>query len=214
MRLSRSFLSLVALSAGITTAVACSDSTSVVSLEDAGAGADSSSATDAGTGTDAPSADETGTGGKDAAPGDTSTDAPVVCNTLVAAGGQAPLAVVAEDAPTPTGGTLADGTYALTAAKVYAGPGAPATVIGSAAVTLKLTGTKFETLSETGGKATTGSGTFATNGAAITLRDTCPDTKVNSGHFSVGTVDGGTTPMLTLFILANGKTVGEIFEKK
>src|SRR5580704_15253687 len=71
------------------------------------------------------------TGIDDAAP-----DAPGTCNTLVDSAPAITVEQVAGEPPAPQGGTIVDGTYALTAAVIYTGPGGPTGPSGTAQTTL------------------------------------------------------------------------------
>jgi Lipocalin-like domain len=78
-------------------------------------------------------------------------------------------------APAFTGGAIADGTYALTAATAY-GP-SNGTVGQKQRITWVFAGTSFTLVQDSDtscNSAPTGSGTFATSGTQLTLTLTCP----------------------------------------
>ncbi|MGH7435723.1 MAG: hypothetical protein ACRENE_08610, partial [Polyangiaceae bacterium] len=82
---------------------------------------------------------------------------------------------VAAAAPTPGGGTIADGTYQLTALTAYLGVGGPA-------VALMLTASEVQTISGTtiqeagiiDGQESRYTTKFTTSGTSLTTHDTCP----------------------------------------
>jgi energy-converting hydrogenase Eha subunit B len=108
--------------------------------------------------------------------------------------------------PTPTGGTITDGTYFLTAAAVY---GADAAVGPTGASYQDMTvlsggGTTYALVSGVGNDAQFSNGTVATIGTGIAITQTCPSNMVYPyPRYSVaGTTitlfsSGATTTVLT-----------------
>lgn len=150
--------------------MACSSATS-------GGGADAAadaspqeaSAGDAGAGSEAGDAGEGG--GSDAA-----RDAGG-CTTLANTAQVVQEQDVAGPAPTAAGGVIADGTYFLTAARVFTGDGGAAGPTGAVyQVTLKTSAGVYEDVqSSTGAAVANGeySGTYAVSGPELTIHLTC-----------------------------------------
>lgn len=169
-----------------------------------------------------------GGGGTDAST-DTATDAPAEaaheagpeagpeaggCSSL---GNTAPVVAeqnVASAPPTPAGGTIADGTYFLTAAKVFTGAGG---ATGPTGVTYQMdskwAGGAFEYVEAiTGGTGAGGkyAGTYATSGTAITITFTCGSTG-KSGF----TLFDATATSFTIYTPPSGGTAnGWVFTKQ
>jgi hypothetical protein len=131
--------------------------------------------------------------GADSAHGDSAASA---CNTLANTAHAITTQQVASDPPAPTGGAIADGTYVLTSATIYTGPGGPVGPGGPAQTTLRITGATVEVANA--GDPPTRSITLVTSGTAFTSTDTCPDTTVVRGSYSATAttfavqLDGGT----------------------
>jgi hypothetical protein len=109
-------------------------------------------------------------------PPGTSTDAgvnvPTSCTSLALDPRSVTLEDVAATAPGPKGGVVHDGTYVLTSAVRYVGPGGSAGPTSTVyRMTLRVTGNVVERVDMDG--ATTA--TLTTSGAILTAKDTCPD---------------------------------------
>lgn len=77
-------------------------------------------------------------------------------------------------APTATGGTIASGTYLLTAAKAHGSNAADGTVLLALGKdTLAITATAFEHITTQGAKDERASGTLAASGNSLALTPTC-----------------------------------------
>jgi hypothetical protein len=171
------------------------------------------SATDGGDdgGTDAADASFSDTVAPADAPADTIGDAPAVCNTLVDVAPVVTVTQVASDPPAPLGGTIADGTYAMTDVTIYTGPQGPTGPTGSAQTTIQVSGSTVQVVSS--GAPPTRTVTLAISGSAFTSTDSCPDTKVSQGHYTatatslVILLPGGTDD-------AGARTVVETFTKQ
>jgi hypothetical protein len=146
-----------------------------------------------------------------APPHDAQGDAPPACNTLANVAQTVTVQAVAQDPPQSQGGTVADGTYALTDVTLYTGPGGPSGASGHSQVTIQIAGTTIEVVNA--GNPPTQTVTLATSGTAFTATDTCPDTKVTQGSYTttattfVVFLDGGSGD-------AGARTLVETFTKQ
>jgi hypothetical protein len=98
------------------------------------------------------------------------------CNSLVADGPTLPYTSVAAAAPTPAGGTIADGTYALATMSVYTGVnGSTAPVLTSTvSVVMAFAGNTVQEVTVMNGQERRYSAIFSVSGTTITMTDTCP----------------------------------------
>jgi hypothetical protein len=108
------------------------------------------------------------------------------CNALVVDTAAVPYTVIAAAAPTPAGGTIADGTYALTALNKYTGAGGSTSpVAGNARVLITITG---NTMQQAGtmnnGPVMTYTTVIATSGTTLTLTDVCPGSATSTRQFT------------------------------
>ncbi len=199
MRLA-SLLLLVTAAAGPAFLAGCSSGSGGASTADGGS--DAEAATDGGGG-----AVRDGAMGQDAPPGDAAT----TCNTLSNVASTVSFEQVAQDPPQPQGGTIADGTYTLTAATIYTGPGGPTGASGSSKVTVQISGTTIQVVTD--GSPPTKTVTLATSGSTLTASDTCPDTSVTHGSYTATAatllifLDGGTDD-------AGARTLVETFTRQ
>ncbi len=133
------------------------------------------------------------------------------CNALVNSAQAVTIQQVAMDPPSPTGGTIADGTYDLTAVAIYTGPNGPSGPSGTSQTTIAIAGDTIQVVGN--GQPERRTVTLATMGSTFTATDTCPDTKVTMGSYSfagsalVIFLDGGTDD-------AGKRTVAETFTKQ
>src|SRR5580704_13611411 len=67
-------------------------------------------------------------------------EAATVCNSLMNTAPPVVLETIAQDPPAPTGGTVAPGTYFMTAAAIYTGPEGPSGSSGMSQTTIDVTG--------------------------------------------------------------------------
>ena len=145
------------------------------------------------------------------AAGDAAIDAPTACNTLANSAAPIPVVEVAADPPAPEGGTVVDGTYALTGAVIYTGSAGPTGTSGTTQTTLEITGSTIQVVST--GDPTTRTVTFTTSGTSLASVDTCPDTDSHPGTYTatpttfVVELDGGTDD-------AGARTLVETFTKQ
>lgn len=185
---------------------ACSSTSSGSSPGDGGNDAADAAAHDGSGGDGAPVEAGDDAGGS----GDAAADAGA-CNTLVNSAQSVTVQQVAMDPPSPTGGTIVDGTYDLTAVAIYTGPNGPSGPSGMSQTTISVAGATIQVVSN--GQPDRRTVTLATQGSAFTATDTCPDTKVTMGSYSAdGTtlaiyLDGGTDD-------AGKRTVVETFTKQ
>jgi hypothetical protein len=194
--------------AALALAAGCSSSSGGTSPSDAGsdhdAGADGAEPTDGATPEDG------GSSGPDAA-ADASAEAATVCNMLANSAAPITYSQVNQNPPTPQGGTMVDGTYAMTDASIYTGPNGPSGPSGMSQTTIQVTGSTIQIASS--GQPTTRTVTLSTIGTRFTATDTCPDTKVTQGSYTATAttilifLDGGTDD-------AGARTLVETFTKQ
>lgn len=194
--------------AALALAAGCSSSSGGTSPSDAGGDHDAGS--DAAGPIDGAPPDDGGSPGEDAAP-DAPAEAATVCNTLANTASPITYDQMNQDPPTPQGGTMVDGTYAMTAASIYTGPNGPSGPSGMAQTTIQVSGTTIQIVEV--GQPPTRTVTLATSGTSFTATDTCPDAKVTQGSYTATPtsilifLDGGTDD-------AGARTVVETFTKQ
>jgi hypothetical protein len=157
-------------------------------VKDTGVPGDDAGDIDAG---DLDAADDDVITGVDASASDTSTgsDALVGCNDLVYGGAGLTNDIIAQDPPTATGGTIADGTYNLTNYKWYMGTSAtPGKGAHTLKATIRITGTTIDSLQNLDGVETRATGTFTTSNATKTISITwsCGKNGAESQGYTVG----------------------------
>jgi len=194
--------------AALALAAGCSSSSGGTSPSDAGsdhdAGADGAEPTDGATPEDG------GSTGQDAA-ADAPAEAATACNMLTNSATPITYSQVNQDPPTPQGGTIVDGTYAMTDASIYTGPNGPSGPSGMSQTTIQISGNTIQVVSS--GQPPTRTVTLATSGTSLTATDTCPDAKVNHGSYTA-------TPTTLLIFLDGGtddagaRTLVETFTKQ
>jgi hypothetical protein len=85
---------------------------------------------------------------------------------------------VAGSAPTAAGGTIADGTYSLTALTAYTGVGGPTGTFGpSTSVFLTISGSTMQQVGHINGQERRYTTTIMTSGTSLSTMDTCPTPK-------------------------------------
>jgi hypothetical protein len=94
------------------------------------------------------------------------------CNTLVADGPAVAPTAAAETPPSPSGGAVSDGTYALTALKVFTTQPIPA--MGTASGIFQIMGSTLQAVQILNGQEKHTTSTVAISGTSFTLTDTCP----------------------------------------
>ncbi len=136
--------------------------------------------------------------------GITIRDGGATCNALVSAGQPIEAMFIATAAPSPAGGTIAPGTYHLSAYSIYTGPGGGGVyrVPGETTVdTMQISGASFESngvshfTQPTESVAFSSSGTFTTSGVSFTATLTCPGAMTTTEFFTA------TSTSFTLFEL-------------
>jgi hypothetical protein len=149
-----------------------------------------------------------GAGGSSGADG--GSDATTACNTLVDTAPMVTTENVGSPPPVLTGGTIADGTYFLTALTVYTGDGGAAGPGGSNSTTIEVDGTTIQiAMMGANGTATE---MVTTSGSSFTDTRTCPAPATRMGAYSAtattftvqfqnGTVDGGVSTIQETFTL-------------
>jgi hypothetical protein len=138
-------------------------------------------------------------------------DASVVCNSLTNIAPVVDVTQMAADPPSPEGGMIANGTYAMTAVTIYTGPEGPTGASGTAQTTIEVTGDTIQMVGS--GQPLTRTVTLVTSGVTFTATDSCPDTQVSQGGYTA------TPTTLTVFLPggtddAGARTVAESFTKQ
>jgi hypothetical protein len=188
-------MKLIAL-ALVTSVLAACSSTSGSSLDDGGTGAH-----------DALSASDSPVD----APAEATADAAISCNTIVNSAPVVTVMRVAADPPTSNGGTIADGTYEMTAVTIYTGADGPTGASGTAQTTVVVSHDTFQVVNSA--EPPTRTVTLATSGSEFTATDTCPDSTVTTGTFTA-------TATSLIIVLAGGtdeagaRTVVETFARQ
>ena len=103
------------------------------------------------------------------------SDGSTACNDLVDDAAAVEGTKVAANPPVATGGSIADGTYVLTALTEFTGPGGATGGTGvTASVVLAIAGTTMQEVGRTNGQDTRYTTTITTSGATMSTMDTCP----------------------------------------
>jgi hypothetical protein len=109
------------------------------------------------------------------------TEAAASCGDLA---NDAPTITVRQEATDPpvlAGGTIADGTYFLTAAVIYTGADGPSGPTGTAQTTVHIIGS---TVQQTNAGTGTETYTLATGGSTLTATETCPTPGVTQATYT------------------------------
>jgi hypothetical protein len=150
---------------------------------------------------------EAGTG--DAGGDGAASDGAVVCNTLMNAAPAITTEAVASPPPTLVGGTVADGTYFLTALTEYTGDAGVAGTGGMNSTTIEISGTTIQV----SGTGSTSTETVTMSGSNMFVDTrTCPSSATRDGtytatstmfivQFDDGTADGGSRIIQETFTL-------------
>jgi hypothetical protein len=111
---------------------------------------------------------------------------PEVCTTLTNGGQEITANGIAEAPPTLKGGTIADGTYFLTAIDAYTGPGGQTGRAGlKLQSTLRITGATLERMAKTGESELGTKESIATSGTSLELTVLCsPAQRVDDGKYN------------------------------
>jgi hypothetical protein len=137
------------------------------------------------------------------ASGSTSGDTTTACTTISQVGAAVTPMVSTGAAPSPGGGTLVDGTYALTAFTLYGADTSCQTElqdvqtlgIGTVSETYVLSGSTVEVVSVEFGTANSTSSTFTVDGSELDVDTTC-SAAGSTGTSAVGFTAAGTTVLL------------------
>jgi len=103
--------------------------------------------------------------------GETSTSAKA-CHDLAHDGSSLTVALASNPPPDPAGGTLTDGTYVLTAARLFKVPN-HVDIVRQLGGTLEVKGAVIQRAISTDGTLVRGSFTYTISGTTLTLVDTC-----------------------------------------
>lgn len=154
-------------------------------------------------GPDSSTAADTGSGADSGSPVDAATESASVddagCVVIDNAAAVVMEQSVATAEPAATGGTIPDGTYFVTAATIYAGPGGATGPTGTTyQFTSHVSGMTYDAIeSITGGKASVSSGTLVTSGTNVTVQQTCPATDAGPSTLNQFSSDGTTVTLYT-----------------
>lgn len=165
---------------------------------------------DAGQASDASTQPET-SGPADAdAPSDAGADAPVdantgACNTLTDVGPQVSYVSSSDPAPVAAGGTILDGTYALTSIVAYT---TSSVTFPAGTATISISGSTVQSVTHSAGNNAkqTQTGTFTTSGTDFTITTTCSTNKTDGGAGPRTT--GYTATETTFALLLDGGAQG------
>lgn len=143
-------------------------------------------------------------------------EAAAACNTLANGASSISVQQVAQNPPSAGGGPIVDGTYFLTDATIYTGPGGPTGPGGTTQTTIQITGSTVQVV-VADGQPPSRTTTLATSGVSFTSTDTCPDTAVQSGSYTATTTSTSTTFVVILdggTDDAGARTLVETFTKQ
>jgi len=104
-------------------------------------------------------------------PDSTGGSAAAACNALIDDGPRVAFMTSGATAPTPTGGTIADGTYELTALTIYGTGTAPN---GMFSVVSQVTGNTMQQVGHENDVERRYTTTFTISGTTISTQDSCP----------------------------------------
>jgi hypothetical protein len=110
-----------------------------------------------------------------------SPSAPAACNALVNDGPTITIMASTSGAPAPTGGTIVDGTYVLTAATVFGVSSIPQV---TASAVFQFSGNTMQQVGTVNGQLKRYTSTFTTMGTSISTTDTCPAPDMGTYGFS------------------------------
>jgi hypothetical protein len=105
------------------------------------------------------------------------------CNDLVHNGSTLTLALASNPPPDPAGGTLHDGDYVLTAARLFRVPN-DVDVERKLGISLKVKGDVIERVSHIDGQVERHSFTYTIDGTKLSLNDTCSSSGTQTHGFS------------------------------
>jgi hypothetical protein len=118
--------------------------------------------------------------------GEGGTASSPACNTLAQDGSPLTLALASNPPPEAAGGTIDDGTYALTTARLFYVP-TNVDITRSIGITLEVKGDVIERVSEIDGKVTRHSFKYTKSGTTLTLTGTCGTTETETHGFTAKT---------------------------
>jgi hypothetical protein len=121
-------------------------------------------------------------------------DGPAGCNDLMNVGQPVTVTEVAQDPPTPQGGTVSDGTYVLTTETVYTGAGGPTGTMGTQTITIQIASGTIQVVKDFDPPTSTYS--LVTTGTMFNTTGVCPA--------GVGPLQGSYTATATTFSVLLG----------
>jgi hypothetical protein len=189
---------------------ACSSSSGTPN-GDGGSQGDGASQSDGGSGNDGSTPADGGTtdAAQDVTPesGGGGDGAPTVCNSIVDVAQTITVLLAGSGLPpTATGGTIVDGTYALTTGVIYGNYNGPSPHVR---VAIQITGSTVQIVDDSAATTKTTTATFMAAGTGITATDTCPDANVVNEAYTATS-----TSLVVEVSIANGATFVETFTKQ
>jgi hypothetical protein len=131
------------------------------------------------------------------------------CNTLVDDASEITSTVLADNAGAPTGGRIADGTYALSAFTVHTESGGPTQATAERIGALfQIQGKTMQQVGTANGVEKRYTSTFVTSGSTITTTDSCPMPKTETHSFTA------TGTELRLYDTVPDGTVEQIYSRR
>jgi hypothetical protein len=131
------------------------------------------------------------------------------CNTLDATLAPAvTIDAVAADPPMATGGTIADGTYYITAGTDYVGAAGTAGTVGVSQEVFQVAGNTFESALVAGAKNESASGALIIAGINLTISGDCPSTGSATATFTA------TAATFTTYAIADAGTFALVYTKQ
>ena len=111
--------------------------------------------------------------------------------------------------PNPLGGTIADGTYELTAVNAYTGPGGSTVVpLDALSAVLVFAGDTMQAAMRIGEESLRTTATFSTDGTTLFTSYSCPQAEMDTDGFSAD------SQTLEIYNPTSNGTVEEIYSKR
>lgn len=150
---------------------------------------------------------------------DAGSDSGGTCNAVVQQGASFEILATQAAAPAPQGGTIADGTWLGTSAKIWGSSSPEGTKVGTGALsTWEVTGTTIQVISTgaSSGKVTRRTLTLSTVGTTFTLSEACAN-PLSDGGLEPAQTGGYTATATTMSFFSQGSgsaTLEFVFTKK
>ena len=193
-------------------ALACSDPSDGEPQNAGGVGGSSAGATASGGAGGSVAGQATGGGGANGGGGSSGAPTGPVCNELALDAPPVDFSYDEAEAPEPTGGEIADGTYFLSAEIVYEAPPLPVVSFGRTQITIA--GNVWQEVNgdaedDSNNPVRHSTSSLSASGTTLTLTRTCPSAgdPESAGYTATDT-------SLTLYIDDRGKSFGSVFTKQ